>query len=644
MKQAKQQSGRTGSAATMPKSKTGRWLLIAALVGVGLLVALWVGVRSQAAGWRNLDYIEAQNVYEDYQDDISYVPLSEAEAIRHARNYQSLCSADIFDHYFERIVEEARVDFEDDIQGRNVSNVCFRVGLSNGNYVYSNYTVSGSVGMGGGPRLYIGELSQDGTPITDQEHKTALKKLVVYSGLPYPEENETSPDIEYVGLEETGEACDIDAFAVEGRQTFSTASGGGQVDLALFGLADIGITEEPAPATYPAVALCFRTRVETEYTYEKYGDVKADIFFQNVVSITEDEENFLHWQVGAYAPLAPTLGYVPIEAGAVCSATVYDAGVLAGLRVERVVSSYSHSPTNEERVSPEPLIVYQKDLAAHHVGLCFKADFGNGNILYKAFEPQIEYVRVKVVWKFEVWTFQYNEDLGVTSSRDIKSWRAVRSDYWQRNETCDDTMFEQQGQLQGAISGLGDSDQDEEFEMAIVRLDGDDVGRLYCIEVTDNEDNKAYATSPIIYRPTPFSLYVIQYNDRLIATTYGGERLGENKPSRLSQDYTTWSIVHQSSNDRCDYDASLLGYEHDLNGSTEIHVSLDAEDYGQYFCFKATRNYRNGETATSYFRILANAPVEDDDEGAVDPQTQTPSDPVDPNPVSNPTPSEDDAL
>ena len=41
------------------------------------------------------------------------------------------------------------------------------------------------------------------------------------------------------------------------------------------------ITEEqPAtPAEHPAVALCFRTRVDAEYAYEKYGDVKADIFF-----------------------------------------------------------------------------------------------------------------------------------------------------------------------------------------------------------------------------------------------------------------------------------------------------------------------------------------------------------------------------
>ena len=67
-----------------------------------------------------------------------------------------LCSANTFGRYFERVVERARVDFEDDLKDRDVSYVCFRVGLSNGNYVYSTYSLSGGAG---GPRITIEGLS-----------------------------------------------------------------------------------------------------------------------------------------------------------------------------------------------------------------------------------------------------------------------------------------------------------------------------------------------------------------------------------------------------------------------------------------------------------------------------------------------------
>ena len=613
MKQTKKQTEQTASVATVPKSNKGRWLLVATLAVLAVMVVLWVGVRSQAAGWRQLEYIEAQNVYEDYQDDISYLFLSHKDAVWHARNYQKLCSVNTFNRYFERVVEGARVDFEDDLKDRDVSYVCFRVGLSNGNYVYSAYSFSGGAG---GPRITIEGLSQDGSYLATLETKHALKRLAVSSGIPYPEEDETPPDIEYVGLEETGEACDADAFIVEGRPIFNTESNG-QVDLALFGLAGWSITEErPAtPAAHPAVALCFRTRVDAEYAYEKYGDVKADIFFHIGGTITESGE--FAGQVSTYAPLADTLEYVPMEPGAVCSARVFDAGVLADLKVARppIVGE------GDEQMSPEALVIYSETLSAH-TGFCFKADFGNGNVLYKAHEREIEYVRIKVVWKFEVWTYQYNEDLGITSARDIKSWRAVRSDYWQGNQVCDDTMFEQKGQLQGVISG--DLSQGEEFNFSI-RLNNDDVGRLYCIEITDNEDNKAYATSQILYRPTLFGLYVIQdkSDDQLIAVTYGGERLGESKPHRLSENYTTWFVARADSDGTCDYSVPSLSYEYG-NGPdafSAIYVPLAEGDYSEYFCFKATRNYSNGEAATARFRIFTFPPPVD----PVTPDPPTPS-------------------
>ena len=607
MKQTKKQTEQSAAVATVPKSNKGRWLLVAILAVLAILVVLWVGVRSQAAGWRELEYIEAQNVYEDYQDDISYLFLSHDDAVWHARNYQKLCSVDTFNRYFERVVEGARVDFEDDLKDRDISYVCFRVGLSNGNYVYSTYSLSGG---GSGSRITIAGLSSDGSYLATSETKAALKRLAVSSGIPYPEENETPPDIEYVGLEEIGEACDADAFAVEDRQIFVTESNG-QVDLALFGLAEVSITEEqPAPAAHPAVALCFRTRVDVEYAYEKYGNIKADIFFHIGGTMTESGE--FAGQVSTYAPLAETLEYVPMEPGAVCSARVFDAGVLADLNVARppIVGE------GDERMSPEALVISSETLSAH-TGFCFKADFGNGNVLYKAHERAIEYVRIKVVWKFEVWTYQYNEDLGITSARDIKAWRAVRSDYWQGNPTCDDTMFEQQGQLQGVISG--DLSEEEEFSF-FIRLNNDDVGRLYCVEITDNEDNKAYATSQVLYRPTPFGLYVIQdkLDGKLIAVTYGGERLGESKPHRLSEDYTTWFVARADSDGVCDYSVPSLSYEYS-NGPdafSSIHVPLVEGDYSEYFCFKATRNYSNGETATARFRFftlsLPADPVEDD--------------------------------
>ena len=569
-------SKKNQSAKAQSISKPNHWFFFVAFIAVAaFLVILGLGIRSSAAT-QQLEYIEAQNLAEDNQDNIAYVALSSTNVKQDVRSYRPFCDADTFVRHADNIVNNARVDYEDDLKDQDIAAICFRVGFESGYYIYQAHHVNGGQG---GRSLHMQEVFQDGdnpTTYSDVDGKSVLVALDVFTGIAYPELNESLPAPEYIALTERGEACDSEAFDVEGRQTFVLPSGGGRVDLSLFGLHFT--IAEPAIPQYPATALCFRSRLDGNYIYEKYRDTNQIAFYggwdyaPEQINPDDDETEVEDTPLRAYVNGAFAFDYVTLGIGEECSASAFS--LLAGN-----INPQTATPLDKGSL---PLTIDTVALNTYS-GFCFRANYGNNNLVYRAYERFSDYVRIKVVWQFEIWAQQYHDTLTVSSSRDIQSWRALRSDYWDGRTTCDLTMFEWYLPEVGGIAAIDSSilisgnlsQLEKRGAFAFSLNNNDDAGRLYCIEVTDNDNNKAYIKSDIIQRSFPLEISVQEIDGKLVAIANDG--------SKISRDIS-WFIAREDvAGEGCNFNGPSLAFNQ--ISPTYIEMTLNEDDYGKYFCF-----------------------------------------------------------
>lgn len=602
MKQTKP-TKQTPAAQTSSVAQSNHWLFFVVFIAAAaFLIILGLGIRSSAAS-RQLEYIEAQNLAQDNQDDIAYLALSSVDIKQDVRHYRSFCDAAAFVRYADKIVDSARVDYDDDLKDQDVYVICFRIGFESGHYIYPYYAVGGGQG---GSSLHIQEVFQDGknaTTYSNVDGENALIALDVFTGIAYPTLNESLPAPEYVALTERGETCDGEAFDVAGRQTFVLPSGGGRIDLALFGLHFT--ISPPATPQYPATALCLRSRLDGNYIYEKYRDVNHISFYGgwDDSGIGAADTLLRAFAYGAFA-----LDYAILEIGEECAAGAFSS-LASNINPQEA--------TPFDKLTP-PLTIDVVTLSANS-GFCFRANYGNNNLVYKSYDRFADYVRIKVVWEFEIWAQQYHDSLAVSSSRDIQSWRALSNDYWSDRTVCDLTMFEWSlpeggvavadpaALLSGNLSQL-----EKRGSFAFSLNNEEDAGRLYCIEVTDDDGNKAYIKSNIIQRILPLEISVQAVDGKLVATANDGSK---------SLKDIRWFIAREDvAGEGCNFNGPSYAFNQVSPGYIEMF--LNESGYGKYFCFEATNNLTFASASVGYVAPLNPVTEDSDENNATDPSDE----------------------
>ena len=543
------------------KGKPKKNLIIFAslIIAAAIVIILGFGLRSSAAGSK-LEYLDA-NVFKT--DDISYVVLNESGVT---------CDANVFAGNND-IVTGSRVDgaiIEEAV------GICFRARFENDNYIYKKYGDFDSW-------MYLVEARTWASEEADSSPD-------VYGIYVYAFANVGS--IQYVVLQERGAACDAEAFVASDNGIFQIQNGT-LIDLADFGLARSTQTGSPdselqttaTDTVINAQSLCFRADFDNDnYIYEKYGDIESDIFLHGgwIVNDNPEPESItgstptynqsqtktptLPSDLHASAPGSSRLAYTPLSLGGRCNADTF-----------RIDGDYiTHTPVGEYQITVDALIVNAND------GICFRADYGNGNFVYKEYTEH-DGIVFSYMWAFELHIWQSGDrNLVIQSSRDLTSWQTVRSDLWPNNK-CDATTFSIT-QRQATGGAVGTEGAKRSFSIALTP-DEDD-GRAYCIETTDKEGNKAYATSEIIDLPIDFGVFVYQAGNKLRGITYGIDKaaIAIKSWSALKSDF--WLNSQCNADTFRNFESQQISGQNPAETNFTLIDSLSQEDLEKYYCFR----------------------------------------------------------
>ena len=502
------------------------------LVIVVALVIAGFGLSSWAAGHsRQLEYVQATNLL---GKAVAFVPVTSTYVKQARRNYQAVCDAQAFSENYDKIVYSDRAYWDDHLKDRDVAVVCFRIEGNQDHYYYAGHWLTGAVS---GPDLTVEEIyDQPGTK--DTKPGGDMTKLFVSAGLHYPEPGEQSPKIEYTPVVQWGDRCDeatfADAIKYDGRYVFS-ADSGSYIDLERFGLGQYPMSTlededwAPPPAVYPGIGLCLRTKIDTEYYYVGYKEenYKPRIHFKGGwnnydPNLNPQESSTKHFDdLYVHASGASILAWNFISLGEECLATTFEGDGIDGIHVFPGMSGGDDQlqlPTGSDDVD-SPFSYYGVVLPAKDIdypGICFRATYADGSTVYAAHERFSNYVWIEVVYKFTLAIEQANNrHLYVNSSREISRWRAIRSDVWADYGACRSQTFEVASKDKSRIKSgqINRPHQAEVFDIEIGVLEGDDVGRLYCVEVIDLKGNKAYIISSIIEPYTSLSVWAYYYQE-----------------------------------------------------------------------------------------------------------------------------------
>ena len=369
------------------------WLLF---IGVAAVLAmLGVAFSSWASGrWSqsdSFDYIEVERSTDSSSRYIDWLPIYYDELENARKNYRSSCNQQAFVDYAERITYSARrVDYDKDIKDKaaDIAVICFRIGgWGSGKYLYRSYHLKGAYGA---PQLDIVRLDYQGKNI-----KSGGNIIKIWVGGP------TGGTVEYIPLLETGQVCEAAAFEKTTIKPFEIQPGS-EVDLRPFGLAVYRIDQSALVETvkYPAVALCFRAKQDVEYYYKKYGDQNSGIFFAGgyasvrstrITQEVQEKDSDLSVRSSAHR-----LDWAPLKPGQTCDGSVF-------------VPSWRIRGTDVRSGLGGTSFKISAAVLASLNGLCFKANYGNGNLIYKAHHRFDSLAQLRVAYKFLLTATQEND-------------------------------------------------------------------------------------------------------------------------------------------------------------------------------------------------------------------------------------------
>ena len=512
------------------------FLVVGLLLAV-LAVIVVIGLSTRAAGARQIESISVFRHDDESTQNIDYVEVSLEYFKKRARNFSTSCDAQTFIDNADSIIPSAEIENVDKnkaVISGDIQSFCFRVGFGD-KYVYTSVPI---YGVSGGMPIYIKPLFEFPASASEGGKPGGNMTLLLVHVEDYGDVEREYTDIEYVALKRRGLPCNESAFKAADK-IFSGENGdlleGDLVDLELFGLGQYTVeslkeskTQPPKPK-YPAVALCFRTRTDVEYHYEKYGDESSGLKLQGGWVFAFNEESsrkdklILTDDLNVYAIGAFKIDWVALPQGGVCSEQSFAES--AGS-----IGTFLPSLQPIDDFSFVKGAIKASFLDSHY-GLCFRADYDGGIYEYKQYDRFWTLVQTEIVYKFTLETYQVDHLLNVQSGRQIGSYRAIRSDFWgSYDKPCGELTFEtspspsrivysQVPVLPAVKSAYAIDSFSRGFNLY---LDASDAGRLYCIEVTDTKNNKGYILSQIIYRPSVYEVSVVQDGSGLAAWSHGG--------------------------------------------------------------------------------------------------------------------------